>query len=235
MQLATKQNAPFCSGRGNFLLTMALSMSRSQTAFWPVLEDFMAIFRKSKVLGLIGLILLLAAGAWLLSSGLIQAVAQDRALPTHYGVFALHRGVLTELKRNPKSDMLYTAIGGADVIQSLLGPIYPDGNLRFIIFSPDVASVGLRGVRVNYLAQIANEAQPAFHLTDWGWNFQAAPVPNQPQMIELTSDHPVALGHFALVYNGVYDFEVRSGVPDPQHSCVLRQVFGLGVSYQPCQ
>jgi hypothetical protein len=165
--------------------------------------------------------------------GISGAASQSLPLPKYYGVFALSHGQLTELKRNPQSDTLYTALAGADVIQTLSGITFPDGNLRFIIFSPQVASLGTADMSVDVLARIANAPPPAFHVTTWGRTFHVAPVPNQPQMVQLIADTPTTGGHLALIFNGVYDFEVQAP-PDMQHGCVQRLLSIMGASYQPC-
>jgi hypothetical protein len=159
--------------------------------------------------------------------------AQQLPLPKYYGVFAVQGGRLIELRRNPSSDMLYTAIGGADVIQNLSGISFPDGNIRFIVFSPQVAGLGAGGVRVNYLSRIENAPPPAFHLSTWGWDLHIAPIPNQSQMVEFVSNYPLRAKHLALIYNGVYDFEVPNA-PDDSHDCVRRLLSIMGADYQPC-
>ena len=163
------------------------------------------------------------------------AAADSVPLPKFYGVYAVVGDKLVELKRNPQSDSYGTPIGGGDVIVSLSGISFQNSDLKFIIFSPQVANLGATQIFVNIMARVRNWQQPGYHILDKGWPFRIAPVPNQPQMIQLVHDGKMGGGHLALLWNGFYDFEIQTP-PDPQNSCVVRQVSLImgGVIYKPC-
>jgi hypothetical protein len=91
----------------------------------------------------------------------------------------------------------------------------------------------MEGVRVNVLSRIGNEKQPAYHVSEWGSTYHIAPVPGQPQMVELVGDASTVGGHVAVIFNGFYDFEVLGG-SDSGHACVMRIVAITGPSFQPC-
>ena len=173
--------------------------------------------------------------------GIASTGAQAQPLPEAYGIYAVHKGKLTELKRNPQSDNYTMAIGGADVIQTLSGITFPDSNLSFIIFSPQVASLPTE-IWVHIMAPIRNAPPPSFHMQDMGWRFRMAPIPNQPQMVKLilpatgTPDGgPMSWGHLALVFpGGFFDFVVNQP-PSPNGICVERLTSYMGASYQPCR
>ena len=120
----------------------------------------------------------------LILMGIASTGAQAQALPEFYGVYAVHKGKLTELKRNPQSDNYTMTLGGADIIQSLSGITFPDSDLSFIIFSPQVASLGTE-IYLNIMAPIHNAPPPSFHIQDRGFTLRVAPIPNQPQMVKL--------------------------------------------------
>ena len=161
--------------------------------------------------------------------------AQSQELPEFYGVYAVHNDKLIELKRNPQSDNYTNPLGGADIIRSLSGITFPDSDLSFIIFSPQVASLATE-IWVNIMAPIRNAPPPSFHIQSRGWVFRVAPIPNQPQMVKLVRKGGIKGGHLALMLpSGLYDFVVNQP-PDPDGICVERVVsfIGGGVIYQPC-
>ena len=167
--------------------------------------------------------------------GIASTGTQAQELPEFYGVYAVHKGKLTELKRNPQSNNYTMTIGGADIIQSLSGITFPDSDLSFIIFSPQVAGMGTE-IWVQIMAPIRNTPSPSFHLQDRGWKFRVAPIPNQPQMVRLARKEGIEGGHLALMLpNGFYDFEVNQP-PHPDGICVERIVSFIegGVVYRPC-
>lgn len=58
-------------------------------------------------------------------AGIASTGTQAQELPEFYGVYAVHNGKLTELKRNPQSNNYTMTIGGADIIRSLSGITFP--------------------------------------------------------------------------------------------------------------
>jgi hypothetical protein len=167
--------------------------------------------------------------------GIASTGAQAQALPEFYGVYAVHKGKLIELKRNPQSDNYTMTLGGADIIQSLSGITFPDSDVSFIIFSPQVASLGTE-IYVNIMAPIRDAPPPSFHIQGQGWALRVAPIPNQPQMVKLVTNGKISGGHLALMLpGGFFDFVVNQP-PDPSGICVERLVsfIGGGVIYRPC-
>lgn len=167
--------------------------------------------------------------------GLACTGAQAQALPEFYGVYAVHNDKLTELKRNPQSNNYRMTIGGADIIQSLSGITFPDSDLSFIVFLPQVASLGTE-VWIDIMAPIHNAPHPSLHIQDKGWSLRVAPIPNQPQMVRLVRQGKINGGHLALILpDGFFDFVVNQ-TPDPNGICVERLVSFIagGVIYKPC-
>jgi|CXWL01.1.fsa_nt_gi hypothetical protein len=167
--------------------------------------------------------------------GIASTGTQAQELPEFYGVYAVHNGKLTELKRNPQSNNYTMTLGGADIIQSMSGITFPDSDLSFIIFSPQVASMDTE-IWVHIMAPIRNAPSPSFHIQDQGWTFRVAPIPNQPQMVKLVRKGGTSGGHLALMLpGGFFDFVINQP-PHPDGVCVERLVsfIGGGVIYRPC-
>ena len=176
----------------------------------------------------------------LLLVGITSTCAQAESIPTpkFFGVYALYDGKLTELKRHSQSNNYQISIGGHDVIQSVSNIKFPDcQKLKFILFSPQVANLTTNHFFVHVMATIRNAPPPSFHLlTQTGWEFRVAPVPNQPQMVQLIGPElGTSGGHLALMLNdGFYDYKITNKQPDPS-ACVERLVSYMGPSYQKCK
>lgn len=182
----------------------------------------------SSVIRLVSLILVIATAS--------VTQAESFPLPQFYGIFALHDGKLTELKRNPQSDSYLDPITGRNEIHSVSNVIFPDSDdLSFIIFSPQVAFLNTTEIRVSILARIANLPPPAFHMTNRGWSFRIAPIPNHPQMVHLIFSGHLPGGRMALLFDGFYDFEINQPLASSeQYACVESLASARGYSYQPC-
>lgn len=171
--------------------------------------------------------------------GIVSTGAQAKSIPTpkFFGVYALYDGKLTELKRNPQSDTYEMTIGGGDIIHSLSNITFPDSKkLTFIVFSPSVANLTRNKFFVNIMATIRNSPPPSYHMVNRGWEFRVAPVPNQPQMVQLIGpEQGTSGGYLALMLDdGFYDYKITNSPPDKEDSCVERLVSFMGPSYQPC-
>lgn len=131
----------------------------------------------------------------------IEAQAESIPLPKFFGVYALYGGKLTELKRHPQSDSYNMkrdfGFGDKEVINSLSNITFPySKKLTFIIFSPQVANLNATKFLVVIMATIRNAPPPSFLVTNSGWEFSVAPVPNQPQMVQLIRERGTMGGAF---------------------------------------
>jgi len=174
--------------------------------------------------------------------------AKSAALrPTDYGVYAISNDALFDLSLLPgRPPDIRIAVSPPLTTPSRT--ILPNGHLKFIVFSRDLASSIADRPEVRIVAKVAREFSakvPGKKLADDAWvirnisfPLRSSPVTDSPEIIELHSEDPaleLTPGRYALVLKTqAYDFSVEGNVVDPRQ-CIERIVGSTGVFYSDCK
>jgi len=173
---------------------------------------------------------------------------QKTQLPDYLGVFAVSNGKLIELQKHPQSlsAVIGGGIGGMDILKSLSGIQFPNGNVHFIVYSQSPTSGALLYKIGNIRKQITYSLTGAIDKVDdfdtGFWSIfkefgalRISPVPENPTMMVRglpKSDLPP--GNYALrIADGFYDFSV-AGKTNPDEWCADRVIKMLQVGYVSC-
>ena len=167
--------------------------------------------------------------------------------PTDYGVYAISNDALFDLSLLPgRPPDIRIAVSPPLTTPSRT--ILPNGHLKFIVFSRDLASSIAERPEVRIVAKVAREFSPTVSgkkLADDAWvmrnisfPLRSSPVSDSPEMIELHSEDPaleLTPGRYALVLKTqAYDFSVEGNVVDPKQ-CIERIVGSAGAFYSDCK
>jgi len=166
--------------------------------------------------------------------------------PTDYGVYAISNDALFDLSLLPgRPPDIRIAVSPPLTTPSRT--ILPNGHLKFIVFSRDLASIVDRP-EVRIVAKVAREfsatvsgkklADDAWVMRNMSFPLRSSPVNDSPEMIELHSEDPaleLTPGRYVLVLkNQAYDFSVEGNVVDPRQ-CIERIVGSTGIFYSDCK
>ncbi len=177
-----------------------------------------------------------------------RQVVSDMPIPSHFGVFALHNGQLTELQGHPQSSTIRMTFAGQDLWNELSGIHFPDGNVQFVIFVSDIS--GFIKIPVRKVARVMDQLDlglrgkiqkrepmqtPRWYVLDKSLQLNVAPVPEHPRMmVRAFSNDVLPPGLWALNMGGVlYDFVIQ-GDTFSEDDCVNRYVNISGPTYKPC-
>jgi hypothetical protein len=167
--------------------------------------------------------------------------------PTDYGVYAVSNDVLFDLSLLPgRPPDIRIAVSPPLTTPSRT--ILPNGHLKFIVFSRDLASSIADRPEVRIIAKVAREfsanvsgkklADDAWVMRNITFPLRSSPVNDNSEMIELHSEDPaleLTPGRYALVLKTqAYDFSVEGNVVDPRQ-CIERIVGSTGIFYSDCK
>jgi hypothetical protein len=167
--------------------------------------------------------------------------------PTDYGVYAISNDALFDLSLLPgRPPDIRIAVSPPLTTPSRT--ILPNGHLKFIVFSRDLASSIADRLEVRIVAKVAREfsamvsgkklADDAWVMRNISFPLRSSPVNANPEMIELHSEDPaleLTPGRYALVLKTqAYDFSVEGNVVDPRQ-CIERIVGSTGIFYSDCK
>ena len=167
--------------------------------------------------------------------------------PADYGVYAISNDALFDLSLLPgRPPDIRIAVSPPLTTPSRT--ILPNGHLRFIVFSRDLASSITDRPEVRIIAKVAREfsaeasgkklADNAWVIRNISFPLRSSPVSDNPEMIELHSEDAaleLTPGRYALVLKTLaYDFSVEGHVVDPRQ-CIERIVGSTGIFYSDCK
>jgi hypothetical protein len=171
-------------------------------------------------------------------------------LPSVYGVYALNKGVLSELD-TLSAQVPDRRVAMSTPITSVSHTVLPEGETKFIVFRRDVASNAPEKVDVRVVAQVmraisfgANGKRSITPVSD-AWSirnisrgFRVRPIPGNPEMVLIqpeNADTSLAPGRYALALQGqAYDFTVAGQIKDVAQ-CLERTEAANGTFYSECQ
>jgi hypothetical protein len=167
--------------------------------------------------------------------------------PTDYGVYAISNDALFDLSLLPgRPPDIRIAVSPPLTTPSRT--ILPNGHLKFIVFSRDLASSIADRPEVRIVAKVAREfsakvsgkklADDAWVIRNISFPLRSSPVTDNPEIIELHREDPaleLTPGRYALVLKTqAYDFSVEGNVVDPRQ-CIERIVGSTGIFYSDCK
>jgi hypothetical protein len=167
--------------------------------------------------------------------------------PTDYGVYAISNGALFDLSLLPgRPPDIRIAV--SPTLTTPSRTILPNGHLKFIVFSRDIASSIADRAEVRIMAKIAREfsanaagkkaIDDAWVVRNISFPFRSSPDSDNPDMRELHSEDPsleLTPGRYTLVLKTqAYDFSVAGNVVDPRQ-CIERIVGSTGTFYSDCK
>lgn len=186
-----------------------------------------------------------------------QAVATAAAppalpfpVPTDYGVYALHGGVLSELSRLAEQ-VPDKRISVSTPVNQPSRTTIPDGKARFILFRRDLVGNAPERIDVRVVARIVrvlafdSKGKPSLSPVSDAWNirnqsyeFRVRPIAGNPEMLMVQPENPdfvLPAGRYVLALRDQgYDFTVAGEVTDLAH-CLERTDAANGAFYSQCQ
>lgn len=176
-----------------------------------------------------------------------------RPLPTAYGVYAEVADKLFELEilqgRAPDPRVAISA-----AITKPSTTVLPDGHVKFIVFRRESGAAASDPIEVRIIARVnqvttfdasgkpllaaASSEEKTWVMRNVSIPFRAAPLKEDPQMIEVQPrepDAPLPPGRYALVLKTqAFDFTVEGTVTD-RRQCMQRLSAANGTFYSECE
>ena len=170
-------------------------------------------------------------------------------LPSDYGIYAISRDALYELRLLPER-VPDKRIAVSTPITKPSSATLPDGRLKFILFRRDLAGNAPDRLEIRVVARVVRaltfdaKGKPGFSPVSDTWNirsvsheFRVRPIPSNPEMLLVQSDKAdfaLPAGRYVLVLRDQgYDFTVAGQVTDLAQ-CLERTDAANGTFYSEC-